>query len=174
MKLTQLLRTAAVAAAAIFAFGTAQAQSPDQQFGVGVNVGASSSAGRASSASQINSGLTLSYAFTPALHVGGQFSFNSYTLTDSTAVTNFLVIPYVRFLFAGPAVFKPFVQAEFGLLSIGDATSNYISVSGGGEYFVSRNLGIYGKVDVFQLDLGTNGGFGFGIGGAKIGVEYFF
>ena len=156
MKFTQLLRTAAVAAAAVFTFGTAQAQSPDGQLGLGITTG-----------SQL--GGTISYAINPAFHLGTIVGFEA-----ANNVNTIVLAPYGRFLFAGPNPFlKPFIQAQFSLLKVGDAeATTAIGVGGGAEYFVNRNLGIYAGLTIFNLGLSPSGNT-FGLLSPQIGVEWF-
>ncbi|MES2765996.1 MAG: hypothetical protein V4642_09015 [Bacteroidota bacterium] len=170
MKVTQLLRTTAVAAAAIFALGTAEAQSPSEQLGLGVTTGSTF-------------GGTVSYAITPAIHVGTLFGFSSFSPKVGNTVSTYSFAPYGRFLFAGSPVLKPIIQAQFDLASvetINPATfqtetkaQNTLIISGGGEYFVNRNLGIYAMISVIELGL-SDQGTAFGILTPQIGVEWFF
>lgn len=188
MKFSKLLRTSAVAAAAIFAFGTAQAQTPDQQFGVGINTTGS---------------IYAAYALNPAIHIGLGFSYVSTSTAVSTTTgsqtssidvpsSELFVGPFAKFLFMGTPIFKPFVIGQFGYASgsVKDPTNNVtttvsrsaILAGGGAEYFVSRNLGIYAQVQLLEFDLTADEdankvsrkNTSFGISNGAVGVEWFF
>jgi hypothetical protein len=164
MNFSKIFRTAAVAAAAIFTFGTAQAQSPDGQLGLGITTGGTI-------------GGTVSYAINPAFHIGTQFGFQAFSPKEGNSSNTIIFAPYGRFLFAGPATFKPLIQAQFGYSSSNSsgvsASESALAVFGGAEYFVNRNLGIYGMISVLELGL-SDQGTSFGLLSPQIGIEWFF
>jgi hypothetical protein len=167
MNVSKVFRTAVVAAAAVFAFGTAQAQTPDQQFGLGILVGD-------------GNGITAAYALTPAIHVGLQLSYVSASGGSGSTSSSFIA-PYGKFLFMGPGLLRPFINAQFASVeageTVGGVTSsvrrNYILAAGGAEYFFTRNLGAYGQVRLLQLGLDPSTTT-IGLGVAQLGIEYFF
>lgn len=179
MKIFRLFSLAAFASIFV-ALAPAKAQnSPDGQFGVGAVVGYNFP------------GLSLSYAITPAFHLGTQFSVNLKNTTVSGTTSNaqkIVIAPYGRFIFMGTPMFKPFIQGQVTYTSttepvaLGSSTTVTTSQTGfigflGAEYFVSRNLGIHGEIGIISFNLSKNNGVdetNFGFGNSQIGVEWFF
>jgi hypothetical protein len=152
------------------AFSTMKAQSPDQQFGIGVNLVAVSGTNSAAS------GATFAYAINPGLHIGTGFGL---AVRSANGVSSNVLVfaPYVKGLFKGSKDFVPFIMGQFGITSGSSggnsSTNTGLNVLGGAEYFASKNLGIYGSLSVLELGFDPSITT-FGIGAsANIGIEWF-
>lgn len=146
------------------AFSTMKAQSPDQQFGIGVSLGTGAS------------GATFAYAINPGLHIGTGFGL-TVSSADGVSSNNVIFAPYIKGLFKGSKDFVPFIMGQFGISSGSSGnvsrTTTGLSVLGGAQYFVSKNLGIYGSLSVLELGFDPSITT-FGIGAsANMGIEWF-
>jgi hypothetical protein len=170
MKFAQLCRLGILAVIAAFSFNAAHAQSPSSQLGVGITGGSFL-------------GGHIAYAISPAIHIGTQFGLQIYN--DDLQSTNSLEFgPYGKFILMGTPQFKPFFMAQFGIGSksikpegSSSSVSNTVTklvFAGGAEYFINRNFGAYGRIDLIDIGFGDNSYTSFGIGSASVGVEWFF
>lgn len=150
-----LLLSLAVATVALFSANTASAQSPSQALGLGVTVGDLSA-------------VQISYALDPAIHIGTAFGL---ALTEGTNMITFA--PYGKFLFKGSKTLKPFIQAQFLIVSGGGATNTGLGVGGGAEYFITPEFGIFGQFNVLNAGFGDNGTTSFGVLMPRLGAEWF-
>ena len=119
------------------------AQSPDQQFGFGFNVGSEISGGH------------IAYAISPSFHLGGLVGLNMISSSGSS-VNGFVLAPYGKFLLKGSKNFVPFIMGQFVLLNgdlykRGNDTPSFLNASFGGEYFASKNDGVFGSINLVQL-----------------------
>lgn len=148
---------------------------PESQLGIGVNT----------------SGASVQYAFTPSIQAGVMLAIAS-TSTDGGSVTGFSFDPYLRVLFEGPI--NPFVEAGVSIQSTTTSPDGGVEVSEsttalfagfGLEYYVTRNVGFFGTVQLLSLDLSRSSKSGsvtldgqkqttIGIVGGRAGVEYYF
>lgn len=169
MKFAQLCRLGILAVIAAFSFNAAHAQSPSSQLGVGITGGGFL-------------GGHIAYAISPAIHIGTQFGLQIYS-DDNVSRNSLEFGPYGKFILQGTPQFKPFGMIQFGIGSQstkpdgGSSVSNTVTklvFAGGAEYFLNRNFGIYGRVDVIDIGFGDNSYTAFGIGSASVGVEWFF
>ena len=162
MKLINWGKAVLAALLVSFSVNAVKAQSPDAQFGVGIVMTEGIFGGQ------------LQYAVTPAFHIGTQFGFQAIS-QGSNSTNDILFAPYGKFLFMGTPTFKPFIQGQFVILNSGGSSSSGLNLAGGAEYFANRNLGIFGGITV--LSLGLNPAptrTVIGLGGAFLGVEWFF
>lgn len=134
---------------------------PSSQLGVGVNVGA-------------GVGAKIQYAINPSFQIGGGLSFASNSGGSTTGIE-----AYVRFLLEGQV--NPIIQAGFTTTSqkIDGAITNPAAVSGlyggvGIEYFINRNVGVYGLVNILELQLDPSSVTTFGIMSPRLGLEWYF
>jgi len=148
---------------------------PESQFGIGVNT----------------AGASVQYAFTPSVQAGLLVAIASNS-TDAGSQTGLSFNPYVRFLFEGPV--NPFLEAgvsiESSTTSPDGGTESSTSRTAlfadfGLEFFVTRNVGLFGSVQLLNLDLSSSTKVGgvstdalkettVGIVGGRAGVEYYF
>lgn len=134
---------------------------PSGQLGIGVSAGTSVAA-------------TIQYAINPAVQIGAGVGYNKIEDVSRSAIEL-----YGRFLFEGQV--NPFVQAGIRLTSnsttsLGVTTSsstNFIFAGVGLEYFVNRNVGVYGMVDVLDIQLDPSA-TSFGLSDSRIGLEWYF
>ncbi len=191
MNLSRLFRVAIVAFVCAFSVNASSAQmsgSPEGQIGLGVmmtNTG--SSVGLM--------GGTVSYAISPAFHVGTALGVGVTNQTGTGAAdskTAYVFAPYARLLFMGNESFKPLVQAQFVIGSYqADQNFSNMTFAVGAEHFANRNFGIYGMVRLVDFDItvpertetsatGTITKFpgikntSFGFLAPTLGVEWFF
>lgn len=168
MKFVQLLRMSIMAVVAAFSLNVAHAQSPNEQVGVGIT------------AADILGG-HVAYAITPGIHIGTQFGFQVQSVSGSSTTLLHLA-PYGKFILNGPAHFKPFAKAYFGLASGSSGTGfgntsvtkTSIGIDAGAEYFLNKNFGVYGGFNFLDLAFGDVEYTHIGIGGPFLGVEWFF
>ncbi len=196
MSLSRLFRVALVAFVCAFSVNTASAQmagSPEGAIGLGVSLTPALDAGAFSSTGLY--GGTVSYAISPAFHVGTGIGLgvNTFVSANDTAnaqesVTAYLFSPYARLLFMGNESFKPLVQAQLLIGSLQtDQSFMKMTFGIGAEHFTSRNFGIYGIVRLVDFDIsnkvqGATKGTSvdadkkanFGFMAPTIGVEWFF
>lgn len=151
--------------------------SPDQQFGFGID----------------NSGLHIQYAMGPAFHLGLNLNLDANEL-DAVKPDVYSFGPFAKFIFSG-SVLKPFLYGAIGVLQPGTGTigvrgrrglpdSAYvylpdpefsIKLGAGFEYFFSRNVGLFGQVNLAHFVLHpTPGRSNLGLIGAVYGIEFFF
>jgi hypothetical protein len=179
-------RIAFACAALVLGVATASAQpvidknrssdTPDQQFGIGIN----------------NAGLHIQYAMGPALHLGLNLNLDV-DKRDNIKPDIYHFGPYAKFLFASGMI-KPYAIAAVGVLKPGTgkfglqgrrgmADSFYVylpdpelsvKVAGGGEYFFSQNVGLYGHVNLLYAVVSAPTSIDVGLLGAVFGIEFFF
>lgn len=158
-----------VGSSALFAQGSI---APNGQFGIGVNT----------------SGFQLQYAASPALQFGLLAMLRG-TSQDSISATQYGIAPYVRFLLEGTV--NPFFEAGFVYSSIwdnpfseDDARSS-LFLAFGLEYFITQNVGVFGHVSLFRMQLGRTTEVAsisieepsttqFGLFDPSLGVEWYF
>ncbi|MCU0330683.1 MAG: hypothetical protein MUC47_06850 [Candidatus Kapabacteria bacterium] len=154
------------AAALTVGVTTASAQSPDQQFGLGVQAGS------------VN-GANVAYALSPSIHLGATVG-----LAVGDVPTTIMFAPYGKFILKGTKEFKPFVLGQFyvqrmstqavpGSPSV-SSTNTGLAFHGGAEWFATPNLGIYGMVGVVDIPFYDGGQLAVGVLSPTIGVEWFF
>ncbi len=181
MKISTFARSMAVALVALCCLtGTALSQvnstgsgmSPDRQMGLGLTAGNSL-------------GFHFAYALNPGFHIGTGFGIALSSRSHGSSSTSGNTIwfaPYAKFIFAGMKDMKPFLLGAFSIES-GKSTAETNSVSatntglvigGGAEYFVSRNLGIYGQLTVISLGFGDISTTDIGLMRPQVGIEWFF
>ncbi|MBI3232475.1 MAG: hypothetical protein HYZ42_00280 [Bacteroidetes bacterium] len=149
-------------------FGTAFAQtplavstssiSPDRQFGIGVTVGVGNAA-------------HVCYAISPAFHLGAQLGIDLHS-TEGTSTNSIYFAPYGKFIMSGMKDLKPYFFGSFQIQS-GNGTSTALSLGAGGEYFASRNVGIYGQISILRIGFDPSV-TDIGIVFPQVGVEWFF
>lgn len=151
--------------------------SPEQQFGIGIN----------------NAGLHIQFAMGRAFHLGMNLNLDVNSI-DGSKQDIYHFGPYAKFIFSG-GIIKPYMLGAVGVLQpgsgkiglqsrTGQADSFYvylpdpelsIKIAGGAEYFFSRNIGLYGHVNVFTTVLHpTPTRLNVGLLGAVVGAEFFF
>lgn len=195
MSLSRLFRVAIVAFVCAFSVNAASAQmsgSPEGQIGLGVTMTPALTSGAGSSVGLM--GATVSYAISPAFHLGTALGVSVTNQTGTGAAdskTAYLFAPYARLLFMGNETFKPMVQAQFLIGSFQtDQNFSKMTFAIGAEHFVNRNFGIYGNVRLVDFDItvpkttvttgGTTTSFDgvkntmFGFMAPTLGVEWFF
>jgi hypothetical protein len=189
MSLSRLFRVSIVALLCAFSVNTAKAQSPDAALGIGVSMTPSLSIAGAGSSVGLFGG-TVSYALSPAFHIGTGIGAGVTTFVsegDTTeSITTYLFSPYARLLFMGNETFKPMVQAQLLVGSLQtDQSFMKMTFAVGAEHFVNRNFGIYGNVRIVDFDISnsfTAGGetvdgkklANFGFMAPTLGIEWFF
>lgn len=141
---------------------SSRAQSPDQQFGVGVTAGSMY-------------GGYLAYAISPAFHVGTGLGIRVQSNNNQ-----FFFGPYGKFIFAGTDELKPFILGQFSILT--DAAINdqgeqtaatSLAFAPGAEYFITQHFGLWGAITLLNLGF-TPSVTTFGLMNGTIGVEWFF
>ncbi len=175
MKMSKLLSSTLMLGALLFGAGKAAAQggiAPSQQLGIGVFGGGNGQGG----------GATLQYAFTPAVQLGLELGIGTVS-NDNASSSSYTGGLYARWLFEGAV--NPLIQAGFRINGTSNTTksaSGDVTVSGssneiyaglGLEYFFTRNVGVFGLVEVLSLDLDPSQTT-FGLNSGRIGVEWFF
>ncbi|MBS1537246.1 MAG: hypothetical protein JST20_05805 [Bacteroidetes bacterium] len=165
MKMSTMMKYFCVALIATMWYGTALAQSPDRQMGLGVTVGSGSGAAH------------LVYAINPGFHIGTQLGINlassKNTSGESYSSNQIYFAPYAKLILAGMKDMKPYFFGAFGINSGGGNTTTGLSVGAGGEYFASRNVGLYGQFSIINVGFDpsyTNIGIVF----PQVGIEWFF
>lgn len=173
MKRLQRFFAIAILAVAM-SVSSAWAQSPNQQFGMGITVGAST---MTSAATTGGSALHFVYAVNPAIHVGATFGVESWNVND-VSYSAFAFGVFGKFLFSGPRELKPFIEAgfRFGSTSVEkvSVSQQNLVLSGGAEYFATPNVGIYAGLTPLQITFGDIEGTRIGISGGFLGAEWFF
>ena len=152
----------AVALIMLTGVSTSSAQSPDGQFGVGIIAGSSY-------------GGYLAYALTPAWHIG-----TGVGLRVQSNNNQFYVGPYAKFLMSGTKELKPFILAQFMIMSDaavsddGTATAaTSLGFAAGAEYFITPNFGLAGSITVLSLGF-TPSVTTFGLMNGNLMAEWFF
>lgn len=196
MSLSRLFRMAIIAVVCAFSVNTASAQmsgSPEGAIGLGVAMTPSLGNGLTSGSPGLF-GATVSYAISPAFHIGTGVGVGVQTFVgekdSADAVTQYLFSPYARLLFMGNESFKPLVQAQFLLGSLQtDQSFSKMTFAIGAEHFANRNFGVYGMVRLVDFDItvpkiknaageeveiGNSKQANFGFMAPTIGVEWFF
>jgi hypothetical protein len=141
---------------------SAMAQSPSKQFGVGINIGGNP-----------NIGGTIQYALSPAIHVGSQFGLQINSENSNGGENILALAPYGKFIFAGKKNFKPYVTGQLSLVNGGTRENTSLLAWAGAEYFVNKNLGIYGQLAL--IDVGFDPSYtAVGLGRSMVGIEWFF
>lgn len=150
----RFLTSVATAALVALGAGSVAAQSPSEQIGFGFTAG------------QLTGG-HVAYAMSPALHIGTGFGMQ---VQEGNNIVYFA--PYAKLLLAGPKELKPYFKAEFELLSGGGRSSTALSVSGGGEYFVTPNVGIFGQIALVSISFDPSVTT-IGLLRPSVGIEWF-
>lgn len=147
---------ATAASAVVLALGAtaASAQSPSEQIGFGFTAG------------QLTGG-HVAYALSPGLHIGTGFGMQ---IQEGNNIVYFA--PYAKFLLKGPKELKPFFMAQFEVASGGGTSTTGLSVSGGGEYFVTPNVGIYGQIALVSIQFDPSVTT-LGLLRPSVGIEWF-
>jgi len=130
---------------------------PSSQLGIGVST----------------AGAQIQYAISPGFHIGSNLGLNVTSPAVGDGVTTIIIEPYARFLFEG--VVNPFLQAGISIQSASSTTNTGLFVWGGLEYFITRNVGLWGGLQILNLPFedGSTKLFGVTQRGAA-GVEWFF
>lgn len=124
-------------------------------FGFGFNVGE-------------YSGIQGHYSVNNDFELGTQFG-----LTTGGSSTDLLLAPYAKFRFSGNS-FKPYVMAQFSIVSRGGNSSNFLDGRFGGEYFANPAVAITGDVSFISVGLGDGGTTLFGVLTPRMGVNWYF
>lgn len=159
MKMSTIVKCFCVALFATFCFETAFAQSPDKQMGVGVTAGTAASAAH------------MCYAISPAFHLGAQFGIDLAS-SGGTSSNSVYFAPYGKFILAGTKDFKPYFFGAFTVQS-NNGTTTSLSLGGGGEYFATKNVGVFGHVSIINIGFSPSYSH-IGIVFPQVGVEWFF
>lgn len=117
-------------------------------------------------------GAQIQYAISPGFHLGSIFGLTSTSPAVGDGVTTIVIAPYARFLFEGTV--NPFLEAGIGIVSASSTTNTNLFLNGGLEYFITRNVGIWGKVGILELPFEDGATKVFGLAGGGAGVEWFF
>lgn len=123
-------------------------------------------------------GATVQYAFSPSVQVGLGLSVDGRSVSGSST-TNYGTELYARFILEGKV--NPIIQAGFRRtstdVSSGTTTvsveTNQIYGAVGLEYFVNRNVGVYGTVELLALTFDPSV-TEYGIRNPRIGLEWYF
>lgn len=128
---------------------------PSSQLGVGVTTNGPAA--------------TVQYAISPSLILGAGLSYANSDGNSSTGIEVF-----GRFLLEGTV--NPIIQVGFQNRSISGASTSASSLYGalGMQYFMNRNVGIYGLVNLLDLPLETGGKATFGLVATRMGLEWYF
>lgn len=159
MKMSTIVKCFCVALFATFCVGTAFAQSPDRQMGIGVTVGS------------VGGAAHMCYALSPAFHLGAQFGIDLAS-SGGTSSNSIYFAPYGKFILAGTKDFKPYFFGAFAIQS-GNGTTTGLSLGAGGEYFATRNVGCYGQITVINVGFDPSYSH-IGIVHPQVGIEWFF
>ncbi|HVZ41664.1 MAG TPA: hypothetical protein VHI13_20455 [Candidatus Kapabacteria bacterium] len=129
---------------------------PSGQFGLHIDVSGSTVAGA-------------QYAFSPSLQAGAGLG---YVNTGGNSATTLEL--YVRFLLEGTV--NPILQAGFtnGSTSASSTSASGLYGAAGLQYFINRNVGVYGLVHVIDLPLQSGSDPSFGIFDPRMGLEWYF
>lgn len=147
---------ATAASAVVLALGAtaASAQSPSEQIGFGFTAGQAS-------------GGHVAYALSPGLHVGTGFG-----MQIQEGNNQVFFAPYAKFLLKGTKELKPFFMAHFEVNSGGGTSTTGLALSGGGEYFVTPNVGIYGQISLVSIQFDPSVTT-IGLLRPSVGIEWF-
>lgn len=118
-------------------------------------------------------GAQIQYAISAGFHLGSGFGLVSESPSVGDSRTTITIEPYARFLFEGTV--NPFLQAGISIRSASSTTNTDLVVTGGLEYFITRNVGIWGMIGILDIPFEDGATKVFGItqrGGA--GVEWYF
>jgi hypothetical protein len=156
MKMSTIVKCFFVALVATVCCGTAFAQTPDRQVGIGIST----------------SGAHVAYAISPGFHVGTQFGIDMYS-SNGVSSNGITFAPFAKFILAGMKDMKPYFWGAFGVQSGGGKTTTGLSLGAGAEYFASRNIGVFGHVSVINVGFDPSYTH-IGIVFPQVGIEWFF
>jgi hypothetical protein len=170
MKLATVLKSIAIAAIAAMTFQNATAQSPDRMVGLGVITGGSTGA------------IEVAYAISPGMHLGVGLGIalisQSVNGGSSTSSNNLTFAPFGRFILKGSKDFKPFLHGQFvvftGKAGASSVTDTGLELGGGGMYFPTSNVQIFGQINVVTVGFGDNSGTAIGIHSGRVGACWWF
>lgn len=152
------------------------AQSPNQQFGIGGTVGASSNIG---GVIPITGGGSIygAYAISPSVHISAAFNLTVVNVEDVSATGVGFGVGG-KFFLGGSGLFHPYARAGFSFSSAsveGASRSDpAINAGVGAEYFANRNFGAFLGISIITAHFGDVSSTIFGIGNPYIGMEWFF
>lgn len=152
------------------------AQSPNQQFGIGGTVGASTNL---AGVLPITGGGAIYgvYAISPTVHIAAVFDLTIVNVEDVSATgVGFGVSG--KFFLGGSGLFHPYARANFSFSSVsieGASRSDPAFSAGvGAEYFANRNFGAFLGISIIAAHFGDESSTIFGIGNPYVGMEWFF
>jgi hypothetical protein len=117
-------------------------------------------------------GAEIIYALSPGFFIGA----NAALIIQSgdNGQTSLEIGPFARMLFEGTV--NPFIQAGISISKVGEGDANTsLYAAFGLEYFVSRNIGVYGMLPILDVPFKSGSAITVGINNfGAVGVEWFF
>ncbi len=163
--------------------GQTQSDLPNRDFGIGVTTGSMNSR-------QGILGGHIAFALTDKLHLGGQLGFATGSSgsngTGESSATYVLFAPYAKFLFPLRSDFTPILIGQLTVDNGGvdyeyvpgveyerrSSTRTSLYFGGGGEYFPTSGLGVYGYIGLIDIGLKPKESR-IGFLEPRVGVEWF-
>ena len=161
------------------AFGQIQSDLPNRDVGIGITVGSMNNR------NDILGG-HIAFAMTDKLHLGAQIGLSTGSSNGGASTSDLLFAPYAKFLYPLRTDFTPILIGQL-ILDNGGVSYEYVPgveyetssslrtslyFGGGGEYFPTSGLGIYGYIGLLDIGLKPKE-TRIGFLQPRVGVEWF-